>query len=147
MKAFDRLLSCMKHICNLLINTSRSQDASSCLMSQDTKQRHRYEIKDFCLPSCGARGRSGAAGEDKGFKRRRRQMQQSSGLTGLRLYKVLTTKVIGPLDDRTYCGRSAFTELGTFAKAVRLFITSLHNQPMYLKMCTNYIFVNLQPVG
>ena len=32
-------------------------------------------------------------------------------------------------------------------KDVRLFIASLHNQPIYPKMCYIDIFVNLQPVG
>ena len=47
--------------------------------------------------------------------------------------------VIGPLDDRTYCARSALTHLYAF-------IASLHNQPMYPKMCAIDIFVNL-PIG
>ena len=37
--------------------------------------------------------------------------------------------------------------LGALATAVRLYIASIHNQPMYPKMCSMDIFVNLQPVG
>ena len=40
-----------------------------------------------------------------------------------------------------------FRSFGTFAKAVRLFIASLHNWPMYPKMCSNDLFVKLKPVG
>ena len=35
-----------------------------------------------------------------------------------------------------YCARCSFTHLGALAKAVRLFIGSLHNQPMDKKMCS-----------
>ena len=38
--------------------------------------------------------------------------------------KVITTMVIGPLDDRTYCARSAFTHLGIWQK---LYDCSLHH--------------------
>ena len=61
--------------------------------------------------------------------------------------KVITTMVIVPLDDYTYCARSASTRLGALAKDVRLFIASLHSQLMYPKMCSVNIVVNLQPVG
>ena len=54
--------------------------------------------------------------------------------------------VIGPLDDRRYCAKSAFTQLGALAKAVRLFIVPLHNQSMYRKMCSIDIFVGLQTI-
>ena len=55
--------------------------------------------------------------------------------------------VIEPLDDHAYCTRSAFTHLGLWRKLYDIFIASLHNQPMYPKMCYINIFVNLQPVG
>ena len=35
-------------------------------------------------------------------------------------YKVITTMVIGPLDDRTYCARSAFTHLVLWRKLYNL---------------------------
>ena len=54
--------------------------------------------------------------------------------------KGITTMAIGPLDDHTYCARSAFTHLGALAKAVGLFIASLHNHPIYPKMCLIGIF-------
>ena len=59
---------------------------------------------------------------------------------------VITTMVIRPLDDRTYCGRSAFTDLGALAKAARLFIASLHSQLMSFQMCHIGIFIDLQTV-
>ena len=40
-----------------------------------------------------------------------------------------------------------FHSFGALPKAVRLFIASLHNQPMYPKMCLIDIFVDLQLVG
>ena len=36
---------------------------------------------------------------------------------------------------------------GALAKDLRLYIDSFHNQPMYLKMCSIDISVNLQLVG
>ena len=65
----------------------------------------------------------------------------------LYVYKVITTMVIGPLDDHTYCTRSALTYLGLWRKLYDWFIASLHNQQMHPKMCFIDIFVNLQPVG
>ena len=47
-----------------------------------------------------------------------------------KLNKVITTKVTRLLNDHTYCARSAFTHLGVLAKAVRLFMPSLYNQPI-----------------
>ena len=42
---------------------------------------------------------------------------------GLALDMLITyTMVIRPLDDCTFCARSAFTHLGLLAKAVRLFM-------------------------
>ena len=61
--------------------------------------------------------------------------------------KVITTKVIGLLDDRTYCARSVFTRLGLWRKLYDCFIASLHNQEMYPKMSSIDISTNLQPVG
>ena len=43
--------------------------------------------------------------------------------------------------------RSLTWELWRKPKAVRLLIASPHNQPMYPKMCSIDIFLNLQPVG
>ena len=40
-----------------------------------------------------------------------------------------------------------FHSFGAVAKAVRLFIASLHSQPMYPKMRSIDFFDNLQPVG
>ena len=62
-------------------------------------------------------------------------------------YKVVTTLVIRPLYGRTYCGRSAFTRAGEFTKAIRLFMASLHSQPMCSQMCSLDILVDLQPFG
>ena len=63
------------------------------------------------------------------------------GLLLIKPHKVITTMLIGLLDDRTYCAQSAFTQLGLW------FIASLHNQPVYLKLHSIDIFINLQPVG
>ena len=46
------------------------------------------------------------------------------------------TVLIRPLDDRTDCVRIVFTHLGDLAKAVRLFIASLHSQPLCSQMCS-----------
>ena len=54
--------------------------------------------------------------------------------------------VIVPLDDHTLCS-ICFHSFGPLAKAVRLFIESLHNQPLYPKLCSIDIFVNIQPTG
>ena len=58
--------------------------------------------------------------------------------------KVITIMVIKPLDDCTYCARSAFTQLGALVKAVRLFTASVHSQIMYPKMCSIDIYADLQ---
>ena len=65
------------------------------------------------------------------------------------LHKVIAAMVIGQLDgDYTHILCSiCFHSFWALAKDVRLFIASLHNQPMYPKMCSIDIFVNLQPVG
>ena len=62
--------------------------------------------------------------------------------------KVITTMVIGPLEDHIshiLCS-ICFYSFGALAKALRLFIASLHNQPVYHKMCSIDIFDNLQLV-
>ena len=41
--------------------------------------------------------------------------------------------VIRPLDDHSF---------GALVRAIGVFIASLHNQPMYPKMCATDIFVN-----
>ena len=46
--------------------------------------------------------------------------------------EVITTMVIRPLDDRTYCARSAFTHLRLWWKAVQVLTASLHSQPAYV---------------
>ena len=61
--------------------------------------------------------------------------------------KVIATTVIRPLDDHTYCARSAFTHFGVLVKTVRLFIASLHNHPMCAQRCSTDSFVDFQPVG
>ena len=40
-----------------------------------------------------------------------------------------------------------FHSFGALVKDVRLFIASLRNQPIYHKMCSIGIFVNLEPLG
>ena len=61
--------------------------------------------------------------------------------------KVITTMVMGLLDDHTYCARFAVISFGALAKNVRLFMASLHSQPMALQMHAIYIFVDFQPIG
>ena len=59
---------------------------------------------------------------------------------------VITAMVIRPLDDHTYCARSAFNHLGALAKAVRLFIAKLRGQLMCSQTCADDIVIDLQPV-
>ena len=56
-----------------------------------------------------------------------------SALTSIN--KVITTTVTRPLDDRTYCARSAFTHLRLF-----LFMASLLSQPMCSRMSSYWHF-------
>ena len=49
--------------------------------------------------------------------------------------KVITTMMIRPPDNCTYCVRSSFTHFGALTKAVRLFIASFYCQPMCLQLC------------
>ena len=61
--------------------------------------------------------------------------------------KITTTVVVRSLEDCTHCARSAFTHLGLLMRAVWLFTTSLHSQPVCSQICSLDIFVNLQPSG
>ena len=58
--------------------------------------------------------------------------------------KVIITMVIKPLDDPTYCTRSAFTQLGVWRKLIDC---SWHHftLPMCCQMCSVWIFLHLQP--
>ena len=55
--------------------------------------------------------------------------------------------IVPPLNDHTYCAWSAFTHFWALAKSVRLFIASLHNQPVCSHVCCLGIFVDVQPYG
>ena len=64
-------------------------------------------------------------------------------------HQVITTRAIGLAwrpTARMLCS-ICIHSFGDLAKAVRLFIASLHNQPTHPKMCSIDIFINLQPVG
>ena len=62
--------------------------------------------------------------------------------------KVITTMVIRLLNNWTYCARSALTRLGLWRTLYgRLFMESLHHQPMCSEMCSLDIFIDLQPFG
>ena len=60
--------------------------------------------------------------------------------------KVITTIVIGPLDDHRFYARSAFPHYGALAKAKLLFTVSFYSQLVSSYMCPKDIFfVDLQP--
>ena len=54
------------------------------------------------------------------------------------LDKVITTMVVRPLDDCTYCARSAIHSIWILAKAVRSFMASLYSQP--INMPSNVLY-------
>ena len=60
--------------------------------------------------------------------------------------KGITTMAIGPLDDHTYCARSAFTHCG-FSESCAI-VHCITSQPTNVpKWCSIGIFINLKPVG
>ena len=60
-------------------------------------------------------------------------------------YKVITTIVIGPLDDRTYGGRSAFTHLG-FGESCTI-VHCITSQPANISWIVLYWHFRQPPTG
>ena len=90
---------------------NKQEDKNSQFLNKN-KWEHgaSFDVKTFC---CG----SIATQEDTSYNEPLQYIKEN---------KVITTMVIRPLDDRTYCVRSAFTHLWALAKDLRRLFKARH---------------------